>query len=276
MMKEEKGPINGQYGESAPHILLVESDSLSQEIGKAMLEHCGCQVQCVGNGREALDAFSCQPFDMIFIGCRTPELDGCRTAGAIRSMESGNRERSAPGPVPIVAITASSIEGDRERFLLAGIDDALDKPYRMTDLQEKLDSWLAIRPTGESASRPGKEEAAPVIDREALNTLASLQPQGAKLLLTKLISVYFESSLKQVKGILDAVADHDAAALEIAAHTLKSSSASLGAVNFGEMCRELEMMGRSGTIEDAAPRMAPLKDEYGRVREALILYVKSL
>ncbi len=276
MRKEEKGPINGSDRESAPHILLVESDFLSQEIGKAMLEHCGCRVQCVGNGREALDAFSCQPFDLIFIECRTPELDGCRTAGAIRSMESGNRERSAPGPVPIVAITASRIEGDRERFLLAGIDDALDKPYRMAELQEKLDSWLAIRPTEGDGSLPGRERLSPVLDEEALNTLASLQPQGAKPFLTKLVSVYFESSLKQVKGILDAVADHDAAALQIAAHTLKSSSASLGAVNFGEMCRDLEMMARSGIIDDAVTRVAPLKSEYRRVREALILYLKSL
>jgi CheY-like chemotaxis protein/HPt (histidine-containing phosphotransfer) domain-containing protein len=259
-----------------PDILLVDNDPLGQEIVKAMLEHCGCRVHVVGNGREAVEAFSRQSFDMIFMECGIPEIDGYKTAGIIRSMEAGNLEQgTAAKRIPIAALAASPMEGGREQVLRSGMDDYLTKPYRIADFQARIDKWLPSRDAESDASVP-EEENFPAIEKEALNTLASLQPQGAKALLTKLISLYFESSSKQVQNILDAITENNVASLLTAAHTLKSSSASLGAGNFAEQCKELEMMARSGEISRAKACAEPLERQYGRVREALNLYLTSL
>jgi two-component system, sensor histidine kinase and response regulator len=263
--------------ELKPHILLVDNDPLSQGIIKEMLEHCGCRVDLVGNGREAVDAFSRQPFDMIFMDCNIPEIDVYKATAIIRGLEAGTPGRGATARrIPITVLAASSSAGDREQYLRSGMDDYLAKPCRIADLQAMLDKWLSVPQTESSPSAPGKEGNPPAIDQEALNALASLQPQGAKALLTKLISVYFDSSAKQMKSILDAIRTDDVASLLTAAHTLKSSSASLGAKNFAEQCKGLEMMARSGEIGGAKACAAPLEREYERVREALHLYLTSL
>ncbi len=263
--------------EFKPYILLVENDPLSQEIVKEMLEHCGCRVHIAGNGREAVNAFSHQSFDMIFMECQIPEMDGYKTTAIIRSMEAENPGKGTIGRrIPIAALAASSIAGGREEVLQSGMDDYLTKPCRISDIQQMLDKWLSARQAEGRASVSEGEEESPAIDQEALNTLATLQPDGAKALLTKLITVYFDSSSKQMKSILDAIKNHDVPSLLTAAHTLKSSSASLGAKNFAEQCKELEMMARSGVIEGAETRAVPLESEYGRVREALDLYLRSL
>ncbi|OPY89302.1 MAG: Signal transduction histidine-protein kinase BarA [Syntrophus sp. PtaU1.Bin208] len=262
---------------SKPYILLVENDPLSQEIVKEMLEHCGCRVHVAGTGPEAVDAFSRQPFDMIFMECQIPGMDGFKTAAIIRSMESANPGMSVSGRrIPIAALAASALSGGREEVLRSGMDDYLNKPCRISDIQQLLDKWLSSRQTEGGASLSEGEEKSPAIDREALNTLAALQPDGAKALLTKLITVYFDSSSKQMKSILDAIKGQDLPSLLTAAHTLKSSSASLGARIFAEQCKDLEMMARSGVIEGAETRAEPLEREYGRVREALDLYLASL
>ncbi|WP_367359353.1 response regulator [Syntrophus sp. (in: bacteria)] len=262
--------------ETRPVILLVDNDPLNREIVKDMLEHCGCRVHVAGNGHEAVDACSRESFDMMFLECLTPEMDGFATAESIRSMEAKNPGGTAGKKIPMVALCASSAAGGSEAILRSGMDDCLAKPCRIADIQAMLDKWLAARREEGGASDAQGRESSPAIDHEALEMLASLQPQGAKELLTKLITVYLDSSSKQMKGILDAVNSHDITALLTAAHTLKSSSASLGAVNFAEQCRELEMMARSGVIDGAGNRVAPLEHEYDRVRDSLAHYLASL
>lgn len=268
--------MSEQNRELRPHILLVDNDPLSQGIIKEMLEYCGCRVDLAGNGREAVDAFSRQPFDMIFMDCNIPGIDVYKATAIIRGMEAGTPGRDAIAKrIPITVLAASSSPGGREQYLRSGMDDYLAKPCRIADLQAMLDKWLSAPQTEIGPSAP-EEENPPAIDQEALRALASLQPQGAKALLTKLISVYLDSSAKQMKSILDAIRADDIASLLTAAHTLKSSSASLGAKNFAEQCKGLEMMARSGEIGGAKACAAPLEREYERVKEALHLYLTSL
>ncbi|OPY14559.1 MAG: Sensory/regulatory protein RpfC [Syntrophus sp. PtaB.Bin001] len=262
-------------GNPEPYILLVESDSISREVGQAMLENCGCRVHVVGSGPEAVEAFSRQSFDMIFMECCNPETYALKTAGMIRSMESGNIAARTTRHTPIVALSASATEGGREKYLQSGMDDFLAKPYRIADLQEMLDRWISVRQENCNFLQIADGDS-PAINREALNEIASLQPEDSKAILTKLISLYFDSSSRHIKSILDAVKDNDISSLQTAAHTLKSSSASLGAMNLSDKCKELEMMARSGCITGAADKMPPLEREYGRVRESLNLFLTSL
>ncbi|OPY12699.1 MAG: Signal transduction histidine-protein kinase BarA [Syntrophus sp. PtaB.Bin001] len=262
-------------GNSAPCILLVESDPISREIGQAMLENCRCRVHVVGSAHEAVEAFSLHSFDMIFMECRNPETDVFKATGMIRSMESGNIAAGTIRHTPIVALSASATEGSWEKYLQAGMDDFLAKPYRIADLQQMLDRWISVRRKNGDSPQIADQDS-PAVNRETLDEIASLQPKDSKTILTKLISLYFDSSSKHIQNILDAVKNNDVATLQTAAHTLKSSSASLGAMNLSEKCKELEMMARSGDITGAADKFPLLEREYGRVLESLNLFLASL
>jgi len=280
--------VNEKDGGAAPSILLVDDDLLSQKVGKAMLAHFGCRVDVAGNGREAVDASSRQRYDMLFVDCQMPVMDGYEATAAIREREARSRQDGEDAArIPIVALTGLAADADRERCLRAGMDDYLSKPFSVAAIQAILDKWLPNRPAripegrggqpsppGAAASRetagvPPRHDAPPVIDRKAIAAIAALQPAGGEDILKKVISLYLDSSLTLMKGIREAAAGTDADALYRAAHTLKSSSAYLGALTFSGMCKELEMMGRSKALEGLATRLAALDQEYIRVRDAL-------
>jgi CheY-like chemotaxis protein len=278
------GMMNDRESGSMISILLVEDDLLIQKVGKAILAHCGCSVDVAGNGREAVEAFARQRYDLIFMDCQMPGMDGYEAAAVIRARESKNRAEGAVARIPIVALTGLASQQDRERCLEAGMDDYLSKPFSVATMKSILDRWLSARPAegGEeraeqapprcpagTAEIPVQQEEPPPLDPKALEMIASLQPNAAEEILKKVIGLYLDSSRTLMKGIREAAEGMDADALHHAAHTLKSSSAYLGAVTLSSMSRELEMMGRNKTPEGAAARLASLEHEYGRVREAL-------
>jgi CheY-like chemotaxis protein len=114
-------------------------------LGKAMLEHCGCHVDAVGHGREAVEAFSRVAYDMIFMDCQMPEMDGFEATVRIRDLESRRPDAAPAGHVPIVALTAYDTEGDREHCKTAGMDDYVGKPFNVATLQATIAKWCPGR-----------------------------------------------------------------------------------------------------------------------------------
>ena len=274
-------------------ILMVDDDPSIRDVGRMILEHCGCRVEVSGSGQEAVAAFARQRYDMIVMDCHMPGMDGYETTRMIREMENKNRGNSGAGRVPIVALTGYATEEDRNRCLQAEMDDYLSKPFSIAGIRSILDKWLFTRPeesqkTGEKQALPhagalkeadrdpdGREEPPP-IDWNVLGKMVPPQPPGSENLLKKVILLYFDSSSALMKSIHEAVEGNDADTLYRTAHTLKSSSAYLGALTFSGICKELEMMGHDKTLEGAKDRLAALEREYGRVRESLEKHCASL
>jgi CheY-like chemotaxis protein len=120
-------------------VLLAEDNAVNQRVAVRMLERLGCRVDVAGNGLEAIDLSGRLPYDIIFLDCQMPELDGYGAARAIRAREGG-------GPrVPIIALTANAMDGDREECLAAGMDDYLSKPVVMASLASALHRYTADR-----------------------------------------------------------------------------------------------------------------------------------
>jgi len=246
----EKGMANEADRGAAASILLVEDDPLGQKVGKAMLTHFGCRVDVAANGREAVDALSRQRYDMVFMDCQMPEMDGYEATGVIREREARKRESGdGAARIPIVALTGHAADTDRERCLRAGMDDYLSKPFSVAAVRTLLDRWLpdrrarsperkggegspgAAAPTGGTGD-PARREDSPVIDGKAIAAIVALQPPGRDDVLKKVISLYLDSSLTLMQGIREAVKGNNADALYRAAYTLKSSSSYLGAQAF--------------------------------------------
>ena len=274
----------GEKG-STFRILMVDDDSSIRDVGRRILEHCGCSVEISENGREAAAAFAPQRYDMIFMDCHMPEMDGYEATRVIREMENKHRGEGETSRVPIVALTGYATEADRNRCLQAGMDDYLSKPFRIADIRSILDRWLTrpeeVQKAAEEQAPPhtgarkeadrdlGRQEGSPPIDWSVLDKMIPPQPPGAGNLLKRVLLLYLETSSGLMKSVSEAVNGGDADALHRAAHTLKSSSAYIGALAFSGICKELEMMGHDKRLEGAKNRLAALEQEYGRVRESL-------
>jgi CheY-like chemotaxis protein len=118
-------------------VLLAEDNVVNQRVAVLMLERLGCRVDVAGNGLEAIDLSGRLPYDIIFLDCQMPELDGYGAARAIRAREGGGHR------VPIIALTANAMDGDREECLAAGMDDYLSKPVVMASLASALHRYTA-------------------------------------------------------------------------------------------------------------------------------------
>ncbi len=132
-------PAPGQSAGTAPVILLGEDSPINQRLAKAQFERLGYQVDIASNGREVLEAMSRRPYPLVFIDGRMPEMGGCETTMEIRRREQARTEESERAY--IIAMTASSLPADRERYFAAGIDDYLSKPVLLEDLEAALKRW---------------------------------------------------------------------------------------------------------------------------------------
>lgn len=129
---------------SGVRVLLVEDNAVNQKLAKRLLEGIGCQIVVAANGREAVDRASLEAFDLVFMDCQMPEMDGFEATGEIRRLESESAipHKGTAQRLPIVALTANAVQGDREKCLAAGMDDYLTKPVSAQDLRMVLEKWL--------------------------------------------------------------------------------------------------------------------------------------
>ncbi|MDH3433061.1 MAG: response regulator [Gammaproteobacteria bacterium] len=261
-------------------VLLAEDNPVNQAVAIGMLEAMGLSVVIAGDGHEAIEKASSGPFDVILMDCQMPGVDGFQATEAIRRLQS----ESGRVPTPIVAITANALKGDRERCLAAGMDEYLTKPYTSEQLHAVLSLFLQpgavlsadpITRTEDQDSVDALPEFKAPLDREVLDGLSRLQQPGAPSILRRIVDLYLESSRELKNRLRDAVESANAASLREVAHTLKSSSANVGALGLADLCRRLEVMGREADLSDVSTVHARFEAEYERVVTALELEVQS-
>jgi signal transduction histidine kinase/CheY-like chemotaxis protein/HPt (histidine-containing phosphotransfer) domain-containing protein len=263
-------------------VLVVEDNPVNQQVAAAMLESLGMTHVLADNGRIALDRLGQERFDLILMDCQMPEMDGFEASAQIRARQ---REGLLPGKLPIIALTANAVEGDRERCLAAGMDDYLSKPFTRERLAAALGRWLplAAEPPAEAEPRSLPPAAAPGPAVDKVSSAAPGEPLNPRALeaIRRLAGAKDASLVKQVIGAyladtpprcaqLRAAAEAgDAEALRQAAHALKSSSANVGAEQLAALCKELEMLGRGGGGDGVRPLVARAEAEAARVVGAL-------
>ncbi|MCS6293375.1 MAG: PAS domain S-box protein [Nitrospira sp.] len=246
--QEERTPAKPQGS-----ILLAEDNAVNQEVTLGMLEVLGCTATAVENGRRAIDLLASQSFSVILMDCQMPEMDGFEATRVIRQQEQQTGTR-----IPIVALTAHALQGDRELCLVAGMDDYLSKPFTIEQLRTVLYRWL---PSSSHPTRVGARQApiapsptpAPQtdqspVDPKSWDSITSLQRPGQPDLLAKVIGLYLKDSQGLVDKILAATQGKDFASLRDTAHSLKSRSATLGAWHVANLCKQLETGAREQTL----------------------------
>lgn len=265
------------FSDRALRILLAEDNLVNQKVALLMLQRIGYQADVVGNGLEVLAALQRQPYDVVLMDVQMPEMDGLEAARQIC------QRCSYPSRPRIIAMTANAMQGDRE-VCIAGMDDYLSKPIRLEELvkalgkcqpieglvKEALEAggqWLVV--SGESPPAQSASPAFSALDTKALQIIRDMAGEDGEAVLAQVIDAYLEDAPKLLQAIESAIAQKDAQTLHRAAHTLKSSSAMLGATQLGNLCKELEAMSRAGTIPDREPKKSQLEAEYEGVKAAL-------
>jgi CheY-like chemotaxis protein len=273
-------------------VLLVEDNDVNQEVAAAMLESGGCTVHAVADGYAALERLATDRYDVVLMDCQMPGLDGFELTRRIREREGvpeadfpSGGAAGAGSPARrtlIVALTANAMRGDRERCLAAGMDDYLIKPFTERQLLAVLHRRLRARgprgsPDGDdragasvaSIAETARPMPASPIDQEALDAIRALGRRAGSDVLGRVVRLYLTSSVELVQALSAAAARRDGPALRDLAHTLKSSSASVGAGGLAALCADLEALGRAERVEEACRRLPELVAEYEGVREAL-------
>jgi two-component system sensor histidine kinase/response regulator len=244
-------PVSTQK-HAGPRILLVEDNPINLEVAAGMLEGLGCSTETADNGRMAIEAMNGGDYDAVLMDCQMPVMDGLTATAEIRRRELGTGKPR----VPIIAVTANAMEGDRERCLAAGMDDFLSKPFTQPQLALLLKRWLAARPMTEQFERNDTVRP-PLVDAGVLRNIAALPA-----LLNSLIDLYLNHSPGMVAAVEAAAAGMQTAALAEAVHTLKSSTANLGGARLAMVARECEVLLREAGIAQVGPLIARIRKEY--------------
>jgi two-component system, sensor histidine kinase and response regulator len=246
---------------AAPRLLLVEDNPVNREVAVGMLESLGCKTDAAENGRLAIEAMNTCSYDAVLMDCQMPVMDGLTATAEIRRRE----QTSGAARVPVIALTANAMEGDRERCLAAGMDDFLSKPFTQQQLATLLRRWLALRALPESERRDLSR--VPLIDAAVLRNITALAKPA---LLNSMIDLYMQHSPGLIGAIETAAANMQADALSQAVHTLKSSTANLGGTRLAMVAKECEMLVREGGITQAAPIVLRIRREYQEFCAALL------
>jgi CheY-like chemotaxis protein len=258
-------------------VLLAEDNALNQKLTLAQLRQLGLeQVKTVGTGRDAVNALrnaerAGEGYLLVLMDCQMPEMDGFAAARAVRQLE-----RSSGRHTPIVAMTASAAEEDREACLAAGMDDCIVKPVRLDTLHATLERWLPV-----SKQRPNDVHTVPMVplraqtataaamDFQVLETLRAFESPDGPNETQELATAYLgetETRLGELERALDA---RDAAQARATAHLIRGSSAGVGARQLAELAREVEELVKAAELERAAEKIPLMQFEFERVKGAL-------
>jgi len=276
------------------HILLVEDNLVNQELVIDMLDRADYHVDVVNNGKAAVAACSSHSYNLVLMDCEMPIMNGVRATEIIR--QQGNT-------VPIIALTAHAVDGAQEKCINAGMDDFLSKPFVSSEIQSIVEKWtnservisenIALqseadkKPLLSSDSQQGKKmsdtEKQPdlsvnsVIDMVVIGRLqqtkksSQVAAKKKRPLLARVLGLYLEQTPLLLQQLRDAVSENSIEGIVDCAHTLKSSSAAVGASKLTEMFKEIELLGRDGKLDltKMEHRLSEIHHNYQEVEVAL-------
>ncbi len=258
------------------HILLSEDNPVNQMVATEYLERYGCRVTPAGNGLEAVAQFKENNFDLVFMDCQMPEMDGYEATGVIRQWEAlKNIKRTI-----IIAFTANAMQGDREKCLSSGMDDYISKPISEKSLEDVLKKWLTEKV--KMVEYNEEENTSPLLAEVLEFDKASQDKNTLDLPIFNVLKNMFgdafpaavgshtTSAKENVERIEKAIVNNDSKELEHAAHSLKGASGQFGAMVLSELAKQLEQLAKEDNIDKAKHIFPKLKAEREDVEKAML------
>jgi PAS domain S-box-containing protein len=253
-------------------VLVAEDNAVNRKLVLTMLQKRGHEAIAVEDGRQAVDLSAQETFDLILMDVQMPQMDGYKATKLIRE-----REKQTGRHIPIIAMTAHAMKGDREKCLEAGMDDYVPKPVQAARLYEVIERVASVESgsPAESGVFAGKEDADATKTEPAFDYNAALARVGGDVqLLRDIAEIFCNDGPTMLADIERQIARRNAAGLERAAHALKGSVANFGARGAFESARALEMMGREGNLAGAPETFDALERQIERLIFGLVEFTK--
>jgi two-component system sensor histidine kinase/response regulator len=263
MSQPASSSANSSAARQPLKILLAEDNVTNQKLAVAILEKQGHTIKVVADGKQAVEAYERELFDVVLMDMQMPEVDGLEATSAIRSFE-----QSVGRHTPIIALTANAMIGDRERCLNAGMDDYLSKPLRADDLFATIERLVVSKTP--AASTPSDKKSSGLPSDEIFDYNASVQQVGDDPeLLSQLVAVFVEQLPLLLPPLETAVANSDPKAIRQSAHALCSSVSVIAAPRAKDIARKLELMGLNSELDRVRETHAELLSEFSALQQVL-------
>ncbi|MFT5699088.1 MAG: two-component system sensor histidine kinase/response regulator [Desulforhopalus sp.] len=259
-------------------VLVVEDNSTNQIVAAKMLRKLGCEADLADNGKEAVIAYEKTRYDLILMDCQMPVMDGFEATKSIREIEDG---LTGGHRIPIIALTANALLGDRNACLEVGMDDYISKPFLLEQMASTLSHWFS-EVNMENTDLPDvhaqvnmaevshiKNRDVPLFDRMVLDQIRELQMDDDPDLVSEVLSMYFQDTDVIMERLLVALSESDIKTVKSNAHTLKSSSANVGAMALSRKAKALEDGCEDNSPEKNGNIIRSIRDDYARTKNAL-------
>ncbi|MBF0175708.1 MAG: response regulator [Magnetococcales bacterium] len=266
-MTHTENLVGGTHFPDHIRVLLVDDESINRQVTTTMLKHLGITVEVAENGKEALDLLQQRHYNLVLMDCQMPCMDGYEATREFRRLES--RRATAPS-LPILALSSFSVAKERQLCLAAGMDDCLTKPVTLRILQEKLMFWLGL---GAAAPAQGgrvdqHQDPVKILDAKKLADLKQALA-GVPGAFADLVGQFLDKSESQIVEINQALIVGEFALVQRRAHSLKSQSATFGAMTLSDLLKQLELHARSGDLSAATNALKRVQTEFSHVKTAL-------
>lgn len=270
---KDGGTDPGEARPATPRkVLLAEDNAANSKLAIAMLGKLGYAVDAAANGVEAVEAWCRFSYDAVLMDCRMPQMDGFRATAEIRKQETSSAR------IPIIAMTADAMEGDRLKCLQAGMDDYVSKPVSFETLAAVLERWIPPadpRPKARvltrqsSAGRNVGREQESSLDEEVIAGLRELERGRGKDRMSVLVSVFLQDAESNLERLRRGVEEEDEQTIVNTSHTLAGSAATFGARRMAELCAHLKTLVSRGGPEAVRENLVGIETEFARARTAL-------
>ncbi len=248
-------------------ILLAEDDPTNQRVARGILGRLGIHVDLVENGAEAIQALRHRDYDLVLMDIQMPDMDGLETTQRIREAETGVRNTA----IPIIAMTAHAMEGDREQCIRAGMNDYLSKPVTLDALQAALEKWLPNHPAPQSDPPAAETDDTPAETEPPTFDEAVMvrRLMGDRTLVAEVIRVFLDHIPRRIGELEGCLSAKDAENALRQAHTIKGSSANVGAQALQNVAEATEKAIRNGDLAGAEARIPEFKARFARLKEKM-------
>jgi len=244
-------------------ILLAEDNIINQKVATSILGKLGYSADAVANGRETVAALAMIPYDIVLMDCQMPEMDGYEATGEIRKPES----KVLNHKVPVIAMTANAMKGDREKCLKSGMDDYLSKPVKPQELSDMLEKWIVKQNSSkqEKATVSNINRSQNIFDKAGLFD----RLMGDEKMANEILGEFLKDVPRKLIALKEALENGDAPLVQLHAHTIKGASANMGGEALSETAFEIEKAGKAGDLETVKACMPRLEAQLDRLKEAI-------
>ncbi|MEW6520523.1 MAG: response regulator [Thermodesulfobacteriota bacterium] len=255
-----------QFAGSGARILVVEDNSTNQQVALGILARLGLHADAVANGAEAVRILETIPYDLVLMDVQMPVMDGYEAARQIRRGGAILNPR-----IPIIAMTAHAMQGDRERCLAAGMNDYLAKPVSSPEVAVKLSRWLGAGAGGRSRRRQAGEYGAQAAGKPVVFDLQTMLQRllDDRALARTVIEGFLQDIPRQLQVLQEQLAGEDAAVAERQIHTIKGAAANVSGECMQAVAQEMEKAARAGDLALVRQRMSELEEQFERLRQAM-------